>query len=62
MKAYEGLTENDWKVIQIALQKLPITGQEAPLMVKLQKKIEMEMDFALNPKDKQSKGDIILKE
>lgn len=62
MEQYEGLTAADFKIIQIALQKLPITGQEAPLMVKLQKKIEMEMDFVLNPKEKPSKGDIIVKE
>lgn len=38
MEQYEGLTLQDLKVIQIALQKLPITGVEAPMMVKLQKK------------------------
>ena len=36
MQQYKGLEENDLKVIQIALNKLPITGAEAPMMVNLQ--------------------------
>ena len=33
MQEYKGLEENDLKVIQIALNKLPITGAEAHMMV-----------------------------
>ena len=50
MQEYKGLEENDLKVIQIALNKLPITGAEAPMMVNLQQKIQMELDFLKTPK------------
>ena len=50
MQQYKGLEENDLKVIQIALNKLPITGAEAPMMVNLQQKIQMEFDFLKTPK------------
>ncbi len=62
MEQYEGLTLQDLKVIQIALQKLPITGVEAPMMVKLQKKIEMEIDFISSGAEKPKVGDVIIKE
>ena len=62
MKQYKGLEENDLKVIQIALNKLPITGAEAPMMVNLQQKIQMELDFLKTPKrGRPKKGDTIIK-
>ena len=62
MQQYKGLEENDLKVIQIALNKLPITGAEAPMMVKLQQKIQMELDFLKTPKKgRPKKGDTIIK-
>ena len=62
MKEYKGLEENDLKVIQIALNKLPITGAEAPMMVNLQQKIQMELDFLKTPKKgRPKKGDTIIK-
>ena len=42
MQQYKGLEEQDLKVIQIALNKLPITGAEAQMMVGIQQKIQME--------------------
>ena len=62
MKEYKGLEENDLKVIQIALNKLPMTGAEAPMMVNLQQKIQMELDFLKTPKrGRPKKGDTIIK-
>ena len=62
MVEYKGLDGQDLKVIQIALNKLPITGAEAPMMVNLQKKIQMEMDFLKTPKSKRpKKGDTLIK-
>ena len=62
MNEYKGLEENDLKVIQIALNKLPITGAEAPMMVNLQQKIQMELDFLKTPKrGRPKKGDTIIK-
>ncbi len=62
MEQYKGLEEKDLKIIQIALNKLPITGAEAPMMVNLQKKIQMEMDFLKTPKSKRpKKGDTLIK-
>ena len=62
MQEYKGLEENDLKVIQIALNKLPITGAEAPMMVNLQQKIQMELDFLKTPKKgRPKKGDTIIK-
>ena len=62
MQQYKGLEENDLKVIQIALNKLPITGAEAPMMVNLQQKIQMELDFLKTPKrGRPKKGDTIIK-
>ena len=45
MVEYKVLDGQDLKIIQIALNKLPITGAEAPMMVNLQKKIQMEMEL-----------------
>ena len=63
MKSYEGLTENDLKIIQIAVQKLPITGGEAPMIVSLLQKIQMEIELLKLPlQDRPTPGDIIAKE
>ena len=63
MKSYEGLTENDLKIIQIAVQKLPITGGEAPMIVNLLQKIQMEIELLKLPlQDRPNPGDIIAKE
>ena len=62
MTEYKGLEENDLKVIQIALNKLPITGAEAQMMVGIQQKIQMELDFLKTPKrGRPKKGDTIIK-
>ena len=62
MQEYKGLEENDLKVIQIALNKLPITGAEAHMMVGIQKKIQMELEFLKTPKrGRPKKGDTIIK-
>ena len=62
MQPYEGLNEKDWKIIQIALQKLQITGGEAQMMVNLLKKVEMETELLKVPKTKRpKKGDLITK-
>ena len=62
MEEYTGLEEQDLKVIQIALNKLQISGAEAPMMVNLQKRIQMEMDFLKTPKSKRpKKGDTLIK-
>tara|TARA_B100000900_G_scaffold285173_1_gene244397 strand:+ start:832 stop:1023 length:192 start_codon:yes stop_codon:yes gene_type:complete len=62
MKEYKGLEENDLKVIQIALNKLPITGAEAQMMVGIQQKIQMELEFLKTPKrGRPKKGDTIIK-
>jgi len=63
MKAYEGLNKTDLKVIRMALEKLPITGADAMMMVDLQRKVQMEIDLLEIPKSKRpKKGDIITKE
>jgi hypothetical protein len=63
MLKYEGITESDWKVIRIALQKLQITGVEAPMMVTLLQKVEMELEFTQIPKESRPEvGDVIQKE
>lgn len=63
MKQYEGLSENDWKIITIALQKLPITGVEAPMIANLLRKVEMEMGLSMIPKESRPQvGDIIQEE
>jgi len=63
MKAYEGLNQTDLKVIRMALEKLPITGADAMMMVDLQRKVQMEIDLLEIPKSKRpKKGDIITKE
>ena len=62
MTEYKGLEENDLKVIQVALNKLPITGAEAQMMVGIQQKIQMELDFLKTPKrGRPKKGDTIIK-
>ena len=62
MEQYKGLEEQDLKIIQIALNKLPITGAEAPMMVNLQQKIQMEIDFLKTPKRRRpKKGDTLIK-
>ena len=55
MTEYKGLDGQDLKVIQIALNKLQITGAEAPMMVNLQQKIQMEIDFLKTPKRRRPK-------
>jgi hypothetical protein len=63
MRPYEGLNEQDWKIVQIALQKLPITGVEAPMMSNLLQKVQMEIELQSIPKeDRPKKGDLITKE
>lgn len=63
MKPYEGLSENDLKVIQIALQKLPITGAESPMMSNLLQKVQMELELLQIPKEERPQvGDVITKE
>ena len=63
MKSYEGLTESDLKVIQIAVQKLPITGVEAPMITNLLQKIQMELELLeLPPEERPQVGDVITKE
>lgn len=63
MQTYEGLSENDWKIIQIALQKLQITGNEAPMMSNLLQKVQMELELLQVPKKERPKvGDVITKE
>ena len=63
LKSYEGFTENDLKVIQIAIQKLQITGTEAPMITMLLQKIEMEIDLLKIPKsDRPEPGDVITPE
>jgi len=63
MKQYEGMNESDWKVIQIAIQKLQITGAEAPMITSLLQKVEIEMDILKLPKESKPKvGDIVQKE
>lgn len=62
MQQYKGLEEQDLKVIQIALNKLPITGAEAQMMVGIQQKIQMELEFLKTPKrGRPKKGDTIIK-
>ena len=62
MQQYKGLEENDLKVIQVALNKLPITGAEAQMIVGIQQKIQMELDFLKTPKrGRPKKGDTIIK-
>ena len=63
MQTYEGLNANDWKIIQIALQKLPITGGEAPMLSNILQKVQMEIELSQVPEeDRPKKGDVITKE
>lgn len=59
MQEYDGLTEADLKIIQIALSKLQITGAEASMMVNLQQKIQMEIELLKTPKAKKVKRVIL---
>jgi hypothetical protein len=62
MQQYEGMNENDWKIIRIALQKLQITGVEAPMITNLLQKVEMELEFTQIPKESRPEvGDVIQK-
>lgn len=63
MRPYEGFTEQDLKVIQIAIQKMQITGAEAPMISNLLQKIEMEIELLKTPKaSRPKKGDLVTKE
>ena len=63
MRPYEGFTEQDLKVIQIAIQKMQITGAEAPMISNLLQKIEMEIELLKIPKaSRPKKGDLVTKE
>jgi hypothetical protein len=63
MRQYEGLNDADWKIIRLALEKLPITGADAKMMVSLQQKIQMEIDLVDTPlKERPKKGDIVTKQ
>lgn len=63
MQTYEGLNANDWKVIQIALQKLPITGGEALMLSNILQKVQMEIELSQIPKeDRPKNGDVITKD
>ena len=63
MRPYEGLTESDLKVIRIALEKLPITGADAKMLVSLQQKIQMEIELFNTPKaSRPKKGDLVTKD
>lgn len=63
MRPYEGFTEQDLKVIQISVQKMQITGAEAPMISNLLQKIEMEIGLLKTPKaSRPKKGDLVTKE
>ena len=49
MTPYNGLTEEEWNVVRLALSKLQITGAEAPLMVNLLQKVNMEIELLKIP-------------
>ena len=63
MRPYEGFTEQDLKVIQISVQKMQITGAEAPMISNLLQKIQMEIELLKTPKaSRPKKGDLVTKE
>jgi hypothetical protein len=63
MRPYEGFTEQDLKVIQISVQKMQITGAEAPMISNLLQKIQMEIELLNTPKaSRPKKGDLVTKE
>jgi hypothetical protein len=63
MRPYEGLTESDLKIIKISLQKMQITGAEAPMISNLLQKIEMEIELFNTPKaSRPKKGDLVTKD
>ena len=60
LKSYEGFTENDLKIMQIAVQKMQITGIEALMVSQLLQKIQMEIDLLKIPeKDRPQRGDVV---
>lgn len=60
LKSYEGFTENDLKIMQIAVQKMQITGIEALMVSQLLQKIQMEIDLLKIPeKDRPKHGDVV---
>ena len=63
MLSYEGFTENDLNVIQIAVKRLQITGEQAPMITALMQKIEMEIDLLNIPEsERPQKGDVVTKD
>jgi len=63
MKSYERLNKQDLKIIQVAVQKLPIVGSEASLIAGLLKKIQMEIDLVDIPQEERPQdGDLITKD
>lgn len=63
LRSYEGLTENDLKLLRVAVQKLQIMGTDAPMITALLQKIDMEIDLLKMPKaDRPEPGDIITPE
>jgi len=63
MRPYEGFTEQDLKVIQISVQKMQITGAEAPMISNLLQKIQMEIELLNTPKaSRPKKGDLVTKD
>ena len=63
MRPYEGFTEQDLKVIQISVQKMQITGAEAPMISNLLQKIQMEIELLKTPKaSRPKKGDLVTKD
>jgi len=63
MKSYEGMTEADWKIIQIAVKKMEITGADAYMISSLLTKIKLEVELLNLPEsERPKKGDLITKE
>ena len=63
LKSYEGFTENDLNVIQIAVKRLQITGEQALMITALMQKIEMEIDLLNIPEsERPQKGDVVTKD
>jgi hypothetical protein len=63
MKSYEGLNASDWKIVQIALNKMEIRGKEAPIITGIMAKVQMELELLELPvSERPKKGDIITKE
>ena len=47
MLSYEGFTENDLNVIQIAVKRLQITGEQAPMITALMKKLKWRLIYLI---------------